>query len=487
MPKDRLVTEEEIENAVVHLPPVLGLAPGRWLAAVFALLLAAVLFSLLIFPGLVRPGTLFRVSSRPAGAAVLVDGAYAGTTPCEVFVRRGTRDIRISRPWFLEEDLSRPVGSRLVASALLPRVENIEADLSLVDGEGLWRDAVREFSEWNLAGESSSAAPLVLESAAAARFANPAAPAPSWEERRDFVLAAARVTATSSSARELLRAASLAFGSGIPDSPEAAEGWRRVLSEETALAELFRDLAPDEAKSLPVISESAAPGSAYPPEPGLPLMPLTLRGVRFLPVPGAGRQWLAESETTAGQYAAFLRERPEWSREALSVLMERGLVTQDYLGGFATSAPDEPVRGVSWHAAQAYTAWLSDSAPQGYQAALPSESLWEAAARAGGDTGSAIWADGSRGGPLSAAGRARDGAGFADLAGNLWEWCGDSFAFRPGLGPEAAVRFPGSERSVRGGSWANPKGTVTESMRSSFPPQWCSPFLGFRPALAAVR
>ncbi len=493
MPKDRLVTEQDIDAAAVRLPPLFGLSPGRWLAAAAALLLAVLVFSALALPGILKPGTRFRFSSVPVGAAVYVDGAYAGTTPFEAFVPGGRRAIRVSSPGFRDLDLSRSVGSRLFASAFFPRTEAVEARLTLEDGEGLWRGAVREFSEWCLAGEPTAVwqAPPVLETAAAARFADPAAAAPSWEERRDFVLAAARLVSHPSAARELLRAASLAFGSGDPVSPAAAEGWKRILSEEPGLAGLLGELAPKETESLPGMTERATERTAVPAAPsaisapGAGPAPVTLRGVRFLPVPGAGRRWLAETETTVGQYAAFIRDRPEWGPDRLGPLVSEGLATGDYLAGFGNAHPDEPVRGVSWHAARAYASWLSGSAPADLRVDLPSEVLWEAAARAGGGKGPRIWADGSRAGPAPAAGRARDEAGFVDLLGNLWEWCGDSFALRPDMGADAALRFPGSERSVRGGSWANPEGAVTEATRGSFPPEWCSPFLGFRPALTA--
>jgi len=493
MPKDRLVTEQDIDAASVRLPSLFGLSPGRWLAAAAALLLAGLAFSVLVLPGILRPGTRFRFSSAPTGAAVFLDGAYAGTTPCEVFVPEGRRDIRVSSPGFREEDLSRIVDKRLFASAFLPRTEAVEARLTLEDGEGLWRGAVREFSEWCLAGEPTAVwqAPPVLESAAAARFTDPTASAPSWEERRDFVLAAARLINHSSAARELVRAASLAFGSGKPDSPAATDGWKQILLEEPGLAGLLGELAQKESESLPGMAERTTARTAVSAVPseitaaGAALAPVTLRSVRFLPVPGAGRRLLAETETTAGQYAAFLRDRPEWGADRLERLISEGLVTGDYLAGFENALPDEPVRGVSWHAARAYTVWLSGSAPAGFRASLPSEALWETASRSGGEKGPRIWADGVRTGPAPASGRIRDGAGFADLLGNLWEWCDDSFAFRPDIGADAALRFPGSERSVRGGSWASPEGTVTALTRGSFPPEWCSPFLGFRPALTA--
>ena len=42
---------------------------------------------------------------------------------------------------------------------------------------------------------------------------------------------------------------------------------------------------------------------------------------------------------------------------------------------------NDPVTGVSWHEALAFTNWLSEQCPEGYVARLPSEAEWEKAQR----------------------------------------------------------------------------------------------------------
>lgn len=493
MNKEKLITEEDIERAEVRLKPLFGMEPGRWLAIAAGSLLFVLLFAALVLPGLLRPGTLFKVTSRPSEAAVFVDGAYSGTTPCEVFIARGDRDIRVSRPGFSEANLSRTVSGRIFASALAPRRAALYAALPLLDGEALWRTAVEEFSAWSLAGDPSAVwqAPPVLESAARARFADPASPAPVWEERRDFILAAARVVSNPSAARELIRAASLAFGSGNADSPAASEGWEKLFLESPAVAAMLKELAPEDSASLPGIADANTDRSRMPDPAPIGAPSRLVRGVRFLPVSASGGEvtaYLAETETTTGQYAAFLKDNPRWAPGNRDRLTSEGLASPAYLAGFETARPDDPVQGVSWYAARAYAEWLGLSAPAGFGVFLPDESTWALAARAGRGTGGQIWSNGQRTAAVPANDRRRDDAGFADLLGNLWEWCDDSWALRPEIGDEASVRFPGSERAVRGGGWGNAPDSVSAESRGSFPPAWCSPFLGFRPALkAAVR
>ena len=487
MHTDTLVTDDDIESANVHLKPILGIAPGRYLAAGGLLLIAVVLFLLLVMPGLKNPGTVYTFSSAPSGAAVFVDGSFAGATPCDLFLSKGDHDIRVSQPSFSEANVSRVVPGRLFASLFFPRRESVRIRLSLADGGGLWRDAVKEFSAWNLSGDPSSVwqAPPTLESAAQARFADGSAQAPSWEERRDFVLAAARVTTGTASAEELIRAAAFVFGSGNLESPDVAEGWRKIFSEVPEFSALLSELAPEASRSLPLGSDVKR-SAAVPPTPSRFQSPsLVVRSVRFLSVSTDGSTpfYLAEKETTVREYSAFLRENSRWAPANRDALIAEGLVTEDYLAGFLESDPDEPVSGVSWYAASAYAGWLNGSAPSGLTATLPGEAEWERASRAGGSTGAPIWLGEERRGPAAAGIERKDRAGFSDLMGNLWEWCADSYAVHPEIGRTAALRFPSSERSVRGGCWANPPGSVTETTRGSFPPEWCSPFLGFRVAL----
>ena len=74
-----------------------------------------------------------------------------------------------------------------------------------------------------------------------------------------------------------------------------------------------------------------------------------------------------------------------------------------------------------------------------------------------------------------------------DFYGNLWEWCGNDFKRNDGISFDASGRylpspegFSAAEKAVRGGSWASIAELVSISSRGSQPPEWCTPFLGFR-------
>ncbi len=204
--------------------------------------------------------------------------------------------------------------------------------------------------------------------------------------------------------------------------------------------------------------------------------------------------WIYKTEVTNAMYGKFLaanlkHPRPlYWKKVAL------------------LSAPDQPVVGVTWDDAIAYCKWAG--------VRLPTEVEWEYAARGGDgrkypwgkeepDATRAIFGLPEEGGKPGTPGKLDAGAspfGVRDMAGNVWEWCGDwydRFAYRPAAPavqpaanmPPPVVTDPkapatGLERVVRGGSWFTPAQYLRASLRMRYEPGTRTPDLGFRGALS---
>lgn len=185
--------------------------------------------------------------------------------------------------------------------------------------------------------------------------------------------------------------------------------------------------------------------------------------------------WIGKTEVTFEQYDRFCdasgRPRPAdagWGRGT------------------------RPVIHVSWHDAVAYCSWLEEQT--GLRFRLPSEAEWEKAARfrypwggAPPDSGLANFnKDHMMTRPVGSYPKGASPYGILDMAGNVWEWVQDwydpdfySGAPRaPSQGPES-----GTERVVRGGSWANGADLVRSANRSSEKPGSTLNILGFRLAL----
>jgi formylglycine-generating enzyme required for sulfatase activity len=239
-------------------------------------------------------------------------------------------------------------------------------------------------------------------------------------------------------------------------------------------------------RSKPASGESAvvlgavAARSAVPPEGSRPATP----------APGAERRHDADGSlllyVPGGEYTLGADDINDWTRPVHRVQLApfwiaRHPVTNEQYGRFLAAHPDatppefwqderfdarqQPVVGVSWEDAEAYCRWVG--------LALPSEAQWEAAAR-GAEGRTYPWGNeppeprhanfGGRLGATSPVDAHPDGAGpfgTLDQAGNVWEWCADSWsltAYRQrGEGAwNPVTRGDTSMRVLRGGSWVNP-------------------------------
>lgn len=161
--------------------------------------------------------------------------------------------------------------------------------------------------------------------------------------------------------------------------------------------------------------------------------------------------------------------------------------------------PNAPVVGVTWYEAEAYCRWLSIK--KGRDCRLPTEAMWEKAARGGlspaggSQEGTArrfpwgddfgveytnIWAGGSY--QPTAVGVYPLGAspyGAQDMSGNAWEWVADWAG--PYQEPHAPPEI-GDFRVRRGGAWTSPKWSARCARRTAEYPDQCYVNTGFRVA-----
>ncbi len=139
--------------------------------------------------------------------------------------------------------------------------------------------------------------------------------------------------------------------------------------------------------------------------------------------------WIDQFEVTNAQYAAFLDDT-----EAQPPL--------HWTEGVASGGQrNHPVQGVTWDMAVAYCQWAHKR--------LPTEAEWEVAAR--GPLGFRYpWGNSEEFLPLTQSGTHEVGTvlvnrsefGAYDMAGNVWEWVGETYA-----------SVPGGQRMLRGGAY----------------------------------
>jgi formylglycine-generating enzyme required for sulfatase activity/pimeloyl-ACP methyl ester carboxylesterase len=190
--------------------------------------------------------------------------------------------------------------------------------------------------------------------------------------------------------------------------------------------------------------------------------------------------------------SGFWLDRTEVTNAQYTLCVEAGACQRSRLeSNPAYNGDDYPVAGIPWQDAADYCSWIGGQ--------LPTEAQWEYAARgstnlqfpwgdefdcAGGNFGDdAIGCDDGHREP-SPAGSFPSGiswCGALDMAGNAWEWVADFYGEYPAedqrdpTGPES-----GSERILRGGSWAYLPAMVRAAYRYPVPPTANYLAVGFR-------
>ena len=140
-------------------------------------------------------------------------------------------------------------------------------------------------------------------------------------------------------------------------------------------------------------------------------------------------------EVTNAQFKKFVDANPQWGKDNIEDKFHDGRYLAHWTGtDYPPGKANHPVTFVSWYAAMAYAEWAGKR--------LPTEAEWEYAARGGlagkkypwGNTISpndAIyeWTDGlnERGNPIPVGKYAANGYGLYDMAGNVSEWCLDTY------------------------------------------------------------
>ncbi|MCL1836347.1 MAG: SUMF1/EgtB/PvdO family nonheme iron enzyme [Treponema sp.] len=483
----------------VRLKPFLGMRPGVYLAILYSFVLLAILFFLLLYPGIARPGSVVVFTSEPAGAALRIDGVYAGSSPCSVFASKGARIMEAVLPGFGGERVECDVKGRLFASRIFPRRHPLHITLEAADPAAALAMGAGDFAAWTFGGEPTPAWQVPMDLSEGVYRIGAAA---AEEEAAGIIAASARFAVTRAALRDLVRAKNLADAGGLPPSPLSIA---RTVRETAAWLSANDGSAAWLADTLPSDSAAALFSSAWyqqqlaafagitalealPPPPGeagsaggAPSSQIRVGGLLFAEV-GAGVLVQGEpfphpvaiepflicaTVVPAPAYEDFLDANPQWRPDQRDALVRQGLATGEYLADFGRIAagPNRAITGISaasWYAAEAYCRWLSGRLPEsfsGWEIRLPTEAEWEFAAKA-----------------------ARGWGGL----GSVWEWCADPYSPLPFLdappGATAAVGSP--QRSVRGSSWLNAAASAGVETRASLPPESCSPFVYFRPVIA---
>ena len=540
--KDWQQAQSDTEDISVHLKPILGVRPGLYLSVLYGLIVILIVFFLLFYPGVRNRGSYRSITTFPDHATVKVDGVYAGSTPCTIFLKAGERVVEISKPFFAQQSLQESITGRVFGTLLAPEKKNVTRALIPSDVTGLLKWALADF-------QKNPGIPKIISDAPLAAIG-----ADSEQQMYDFIDKCMFFVSNEPQLKELLLGASRISSRGGMLTPNT---FIKLVEHSIQLKQKYDNIPswlllilsrPNGNKLAAgawiqqylstyreTISKYYQPATFAPSTGGGGSV--TVHGIPFRAIPAGvlvmgkddnldsfGRSvnlllahpvtidsfYLGSTEVTNSQYQSFVAESPEWAPNNLPALVGKGLAGEGYLsdwpdGRIQAGHEDLPVTRVSWHAAVAFGDWLTGKAQAtmpGYLVRLPTEAEWEWAARGGlrgmpyplgGTPGAAVFFHKGISGPARAGASEPNGYGLRDMLGNVWEWCADPFSLAalllssldPRTNASLVRSLPDSvDHAVRGGGWANQPGTDKVFTRGYQPAEWGTPYLGFRVALA---
>jgi formylglycine-generating enzyme required for sulfatase activity len=532
--KKEPTSPDEIE---VTLKPIAGIQPWAYLTVVYIIIVLLILFLILLLPGIRKNGSIITFDSRPRQAAVYIDGKYAGATPFKTFVPRGSHTFTIEKPFFEEITWNEKTSGKLFFTLFAPKKVRIERTLTLENLEGYLSSVSQEYSSYALLDSLyvSYQVPRVLSHRVEALYNN-AVPPPK-DEIELLLRTAVRNVHNDVLLKDFLKAVSTYTAGGKVLTPNSlidfVSYYLKAEDNKNGIDFLITAALPEQSRkeihrsvwynaAVDRYREAVITDREYIGQ--LQRIPENVGGVRFYVVPAGGyikglspsgrdidtllgtqyhphlvrvdQFYISEGEITKAQYARFIEASPQWAPSNRTTLIESGLVDGNYLNNWEDLNDGDPVSNISFFAAQEYCDWLTMQLPSSlsdYVVALPSESEWEYVARSQWEAAAPLFRDEGVMGPAPSREITESSSTLKQLRGNLWEWCRNWYypaAYTAAtIGPLTSIDSPaehlyrGSEKALRGGSWANQTKEISYTTRGSQPPDWCTPFIGFRPVI----
>jgi Uncharacterized conserved protein len=467
------------------LPPVApvvlgewgGKRAGFWIFITLIILVLLLVFLLFFLPGITKGGRYVTFNVNLSNTAVYVDGKYLGQTKGNsYFVRAGNHEAVFIKS---DGEISRmdfKVSNPVFATFFIHYQQKIEvSDLKVSDT--LMANARKEYFSTLTRLSATTYDEFYFIQPSISEYFSDSLILNSTTLADDYFLTLLHITGEELF-EDLKKAEFLLDEAGVSYRDEDTKALRAVI--EKAFSEENSTITKMDESTMAAPSKRTVSGKIYfDYEAGQYTLgtsssasyPAAITAPVTVSVPSFSMASMMVSES---DYAAFVKENPEWSASNLDSLISNGLADENYLSGINLSAPTEaPIRSVSYNAAMAYAAWYSEKTGKTFT--LPTESEWEAAAAlASGKTYS-----------TSLYTVSMDSDAPSALMGGLWEFTRTPFlpyarltnydraiALASELGTEDVI--------LKGGSYINTSSQIKKETVGVFTKDRTSPYTGIR-------
>ena len=364
----------------VVLPKFGSVRPGVYILTLVILVVLLVVFLIGFLPGILNGGKFVNFTSDIDNVGVYVDDTYISGTPAQSFIKSGEREVVYKKASQVIARDTIKVSHPVFLTYIFHRYQDVKLDLNEINDEKI--DKIINFDLQLIIDQS----PIIEFSSVTnyipyfSQYAKDAKVFNLSEEKikEDLNLASSFI-----SSKEMLDDAISAYDYlGLEYGPSVLKA-KEVFEEDAQLIGLpFKDISVTTTQSSLKISDNATINT-------LKVDPIefVMGDTTYSSYPSINEAgilvnldssfYISKVPVTNYLYSLFVVENPTWAKSNKDSLIEKGLVDDNYLEGISLSPnfPSlEPIRNISYYAAQAFCNWLSEKT--GEDIYIPSEEEW---------------------------------------------------------------------------------------------------------------
>jgi formylglycine-generating enzyme required for sulfatase activity len=467
----------------VQLPHLFGLRPGVLILIILLIVLVAVLFFIAFFPGVIKGGRYVTFRAPLSESGVVVDGTYIGVTDYPYFIESGSHEVQVMKAGISYSSYTLDVDHPVFLTWLFHR--KLEAPLPSLALDEEKKSVINQFNLQEIA-DASAILSYDMVNRSRPLFSNLIQDLQALELDQNTTQATIETALRYISNETMLSEAKEAL-----EAVEMSDTMLEVITIAEAVVKNTTNSGVGLASTAPSLTtkkqslsygDFQLAGFSYP-SSSLVMgreTPASYPQVNEAGVSVAVPSFvLGATEISQYQWALFVEENPYWDKSNKAELISKGLVDDSYMQGMTISSvfvTSRPVFNVSYHAAQAFCAWLSEKT--GKKVFLPTEAMWTLAALQQNElkynTSLSPYPDYSSG-PVS-------------LLGGVWELTQTPYiplsrltGYEESLALHEAFSLQ-MQPIVKGGSYLNDPQTITAHTVGVIEPDACGDQIGFRVA-----
>lgn len=371
----------------VKLPVLFNLRPGVYLLILYTLIFLILLFCVAYLPGILKGGRYVMFPSLLKESGVVVDGTYLGSADNQYFIASGEHEVSYVKAGIVYASYTMRIDHPVFLTWLIHRTQTAPAPT--LDATAEQKKAIIRYDLDQIAKTSAILSydsvtryePVYSNLLADLQALN--SDKATTEQAIELALLYITNQTMLSDAQQALKQQQNVQTPFMQDTLRKAE--LLVSQNATAVVGMASQSVPLQKSEVYLgAGELRMQGYLY----GEATFVMgTEKNLNYPAINEAGVEVstpafaLAAYEVSQYQWALFLQENPMWEKVNLSSLMQQGLVDASYLSGLALSTifvTNKPIYNISYYAAQAFCAWLSEKT--GKRVFLPTESMWTIAA-----------------------------------------------------------------------------------------------------------